>query len=183
MKLSQTDLFAIVTGGPVGGFRGGRAETILAIEPTGFIVTPPQGGNRFAYAVDNLGRTENDIVHSFTEYPIAITFINEQPVERGIKLTIIGQAFASSQLTNAGSVTAKFANDSSKTLNWGGITEVLNPATGAPITNWTLTSESGFDYTKPFPVPEPAGLALLAGAARILARFRPQGLAGRSCGD
>jgi hypothetical protein len=47
------------------------------------------------------------------------------------------------------------------TLSWGGITSVRDGITGEPIDDWTITSESGFDYSKPFPVPEPPTVALL----------------------
>jgi hypothetical protein len=36
-------------------------------------------------------------------------------------------------------------------------------ATGEPVENWTITSESGFDYSKPY-VPEPASGVLLSSA-------------------
>lgn len=46
-----------------------------------------------------------------------------------------------------------------RTIAWGGETVLTNQA-GAPITNWTITSESGFDYTRPYTVPEPSALLL-----------------------
>lgn len=52
-------------------------------------------------------------------------------------------------------------SDLSHTLRWGGITSVVDADTGEPITDWTLTSESGFDWTHAA-VPEPSsGLAIL----------------------
>jgi hypothetical protein len=52
------------------------------------------------------------------------------------------------------------------TLTWGGITSVTDADTGALVTDWTLTSASGFDYTHaagsgPVGVPEPSSLVLL----------------------
>ena len=52
--------------------------------------------------------------------------------------------------------------DFSHTLLWGGITSVTDDATGEPVDGWTLTSASGFDYSKPAPEPEPASWVLLA---------------------
>jgi hypothetical protein len=47
-------------------------------------------------------------------------------------------------------------------FDWGGITSVVNARTGEPITNWTVASRSGFDYSRMFPpVPEPSSLVLL----------------------
>jgi hypothetical protein len=45
------------------------------------------------------------------------------------------------------------------TLSWGGITSITDTA-GNPITGWTVTSASGFDYTQP--APEPAAFVLMA---------------------
>jgi len=54
---------------------------------------------------------------------------------------------------------AAFANS----LDWGGITNVVNARTGEAIANWTVTSRSGFDYSKVFPpVPEPSSLVLVS---------------------
>jgi len=47
--------------------------------------------------------------------------------------------------------TAQFSH----TLSWGGITSVTDADTGQPITDYTLTSASGFDYTHPFAGPGP----------------------------
>jgi len=60
--------------------------------------------------------------------------------------------------------------DFSHTLMWGGITSVTDTLTGLPIENYTLTSESGIDYT--VAMPEPASLSLLALAGLALPRRR-----------
>jgi hypothetical protein len=58
--------------------------------------------------------------------------------------------------------TADFGGDFTGSLDWGGITSVVNARTGLPLTGWTVTSKSGFDYSQVFPrVPEPSSLALL----------------------
>jgi hypothetical protein len=68
--------------------------------------------------------------------------------------------------------TADFGGDFTGSLDWGGITSVVNARTGQPLANWTVTSKSGFDYTQVFPpVPEPSAATLLltavaGGAAR-----------------
>jgi hypothetical protein len=48
----------------------------------------------------------------------------------------------------------------SRSLHWGGI-EMVSDQNGNPIDDWTITSESGFDYSKPFGVPEPSSILLL----------------------
>jgi hypothetical protein len=59
---------------------------------------------------------------------------------------------------------------------WGGISSVTLPD-GTPVTGWTITSDSGFDYTQPAvdpdDVPEPASLGLLACAPVVKLRRRP----------
>lgn len=59
------------------------------------------------------------------------------------------------------------------TATWQGITSLkLND--GTPLQDWTLSSASGFDYTRP--VPEPGSWLLLAGGLALLAALR-----GRKC--
>jgi hypothetical protein len=67
--------------------------------------------------------------------------------------------------TNAGgdAVRAFFAGDYRNTLVWQGITKVTDAQTGEEINDWTLTSDSGFDYVHG--VPEPTGLLILVQAA------------------
>jgi hypothetical protein len=56
--------------------------------------------------------------------------------------------------------TGTFSADVSGSLHWGGIQSVTDEF-GNPINDWTITSQSGFDYSKPFSVPEPSSLLLL----------------------
>ncbi len=74
----------------------------------------------------------------------------------GFHLTMRAHADAP---TNAG-----IYGDFHGSIHWGGIVSVENADTGEVITDWTVTSESGFDYSKPFvpEVPEPSSIALLS---------------------
>ena len=62
---------------------------------------------------------------------------------------------------NHESGTAIAIGDVLHTLAWDVITSVTDADTGALVTDWTLTSDSGFDYTRAAAVPEPPSLFLL----------------------
>jgi hypothetical protein len=53
--------------------------------------------------------------------------------------------------------TAVVTADASHSLRWGGVESVID-AFGNPVTNWTLIGDNGFDFSKPFPVPEPTSV-------------------------
>lgn len=94
-------------------------------------------------------------------------------VEKAIqlKLQVSGTASAGgSHLSffNAGSAAAGFTADFSHTLEWGGITKVTNLLTGEVVTDWTVTSASGYDYSQLFLVPEPSSWLLLFGGVTAL---------------
>jgi hypothetical protein len=61
--------------------------------------------------------------------------------------------------------------DYADTLAWDGINSVTDTA-GNPITGWTVTSASGFDYTQAVPEPSTAVLAVLGGIAVAIAARR-----------
>jgi hypothetical protein len=67
----------------------------------------------------------------------------------------------------AASGTAEYVANISHTLSWGAITSVTNASTGEPVTNWRVTSSSGFDYNQSFPLPEPSSFALVIAAVSI----------------
>jgi hypothetical protein len=73
-----------------------------------------------------------------------------------------GSSVLAQDVINHKSGTAVAIGDALHTLDWAGITSVTDADTGAPVTDWTLTSDSGFDYTRAAAaVPEPASLLLL----------------------
>lgn len=104
--------------------------------------------------------------------------INGQSITRGFTLGLVGYANANSGFAQAGAMTSTFDGEFSQTVTWGGGTRVSVLETGEVLSNYTITSESGFDYSKPFPVPEPAGLLPLAPTIGLLAlRHRAAGRA------
>lgn len=103
---------------------------------------------------------------SVVETPFA--YINGLPMEFGFTLELFGKGSASRGYWpphefKTGASKSKFSGNFSRTLTWGGIKSVVVAATGEPVENWTITSESGFDYSKPF-VPEPTCAMLLSSA-------------------
>ena len=60
----------------------------------------------------------------------------------------------------AGAVAATSRGDYGNTFSWGGITSV-ETSSGAPLTDYVLTSGSGFDYSQAAVVPEPSVMQLL----------------------
>jgi hypothetical protein len=71
---------------------------------------------------------------------------------------------ASARVTNVdlnnGTGTASGTALYEHTINWGGISSVVDSVTGEPDTDWSVTSASGFDYTNA--VPEPSSIVLAA---------------------
>ncbi len=74
--------------------------------------------------------------------------------------------------------TVSVTGDASRSLRWGGIESVTDEE-GNPITDWSITSDDGFDFSQPFPVPEPSSLFLLSTilAAGLAARSQRWALA------
>jgi hypothetical protein len=103
-----------------------------------------------------------------TSIPYSWTVIGDVPFPISVELNVasevhvVNQSYANPTIGTA-SADALFSH----TLTWGGITSVTNGVTDEPITGWTVTSTSGFDYTRT--VPEPSSLVLLAGCMALLA--------------
>jgi hypothetical protein len=52
-----------------------------------------------------------------------------------------------------------------QSLHWGGVVKVTDLAGNViPRDHWSITSESGFDYSKPFGVPEPSSTIVICTA-------------------
>jgi hypothetical protein len=113
----------------------------------------------------------NSVFHDAPKsIPISFDVMPEQATHVGWRFDVGSTAFVQNMdLVNLGKGSANAITDFSHTFDWGGITSVVDAATGQPITDWTLESASGFDYTHA--VPEPGSLLLalsfvIAGAVR-----------------
>ena len=58
------------------------------------------------------------------------------------------------------------------TLSWGGIMSVTDSVTGQPVEGWTVTSASGFDYTRTIPEPSSLGLLVAGLFGCVIKRIR-----------
>jgi hypothetical protein len=98
--------------------------------------------------------------------PVDLIVGNGQPFAIGSSMTVFAGAAAGDGLASAD-------GDFFKSLHWGGIQSVTDAATGELLQDWTITSESGVDYSQPIGVPEPSGAILgLAGACGMSVRRR-----------
>jgi hypothetical protein len=92
------------------------------------------------------------------------------PMSYGVELNVKALASTGNEAVIIGNFTGS--------IHWGGIQSVEDAVTGEVINDWTITSQSGFDYSKSFEaqIPEPSSLMLLATALcapLALGRRRP----------
>lgn len=91
--------------------------------------------------------------------PDAIVASMTTPNDVGNLLTIGGKMILAADASRTAE--AEISGFFTGSLHWGGIQNVRNAVTNEPILDWTITSDSGFDYSKPFSVPEPSAIVLL----------------------
>lgn len=146
------------------------AQASVGISITGTGVTPA------AYGINTIGTSAPSSAASVSG--LALFSYEVSPgVAKPITITmsLIGGvqiAGANFSVAQGAHGFAEFEGDFRSSLDWGGITSVVNARTGQALAGWTVTSKSGFDYSQVFPpVPEPSSLALLVTA---LASFRPR---------
>ena len=175
---------------PTGGghdYVDATAHAILGISGTG--IDPGHGpypaisNSIYAYATDDATR---DIGHEeIIQDNAPATIPVDEPFVSGIPFFVTYTMTAESYTTledgdfvHKESGQAASEADFANTLAWGGITSVTD-SHGVPIAGWTVTSASGFDYSKPATVPEPSTFVLLAIAlpSLLLARRHTAGSA------
>lgn len=84
------------------------------------------------------------------------------PVVVGLSFDI-GFEVTLSASGNSGFGVAEWAGDFSGSLHWAGIQRITDlSGNELPMDHFTFTSQSGFDYMKPFGVPEPSSWVLVA---------------------
>ena len=90
------------------------------------------------------------------------------PIPLGVSLFAFAQSTASSYdtVSQAGAIATTYA-DFSHTMAWGGITSVTDE-NGEPILGWSVSSDTGFDYSQAA-VPEPSTFVLLGFTGASLA--------------
>jgi hypothetical protein len=86
---------------------------------------------------------------------------------------LLSMRLEGSGIAIASSGSSHFGVHAGNSLHWGGIDWVEDLATGQPITNWTIHSESETDYSQPVGLPEPSGgVAVEAGVAALAVACR-----------
>lgn len=159
---------------------GRDAYTSFAIEVTGPGIASQVGCSSYE-TLDGTGQSSQLPNAGYID--LDITYYNGEAREMKYEMKLFGSGQASTYLNaefypddpgqEAG---ALFDADFMSTTKWGGISGVFDADTGEEITDWTVSSDSGFDYSQPYVVPEPAALSLLAiGGLAMLARRRRWG--------
>lgn len=110
------------------------------------------------------------LLYNGGEIPSTSRMIFEVPFFYGEPISIQAHLNTSVKASTPLTVTSFSASmDASHSLYWEGISSITD-SRGRPVTGYTLTSDSGTDWTRNFaaPVPEPApGLLMLAGLGAI----------------
>jgi hypothetical protein len=138
-----------------------RAAYTLKIEGTG-VPTGPYGG---WYAYTLIQPNENFSTNNPPPSSISLNF----PVTSGAYNNIsYYMEIAGAEHVNADGAGA-YVMDLSHSLVWDGIDYVTDDTTGEIVTDWTITSESGVDYSHPLSdVPEPSGFGIAALGCLVL---------------
>jgi hypothetical protein len=157
-------------------------ESWLGVSGTGITPGPIPGdnianGNQYAEYFKQQGGKQPPptIDHLAVDPPasVAISFelLPGQPTSVSWQFYVGAEANVENKDLTPGSGFAVATSQFSHTMTWGGITSVIDETTGQPITDWTLDSASGFDYTQAVPEPSTFVLAVLAFGVAFRRRF------------
>ena len=159
-----------------------HAKSVLHIGGTGM-----PDGRYLAHGRDVFGFFEDEVSPSTinahfaekapTTIPTSVEIKGDSTLVSWQMILETESVVAANDVINHQSGRAIAIGDILHTLEWDGITSVTDADTGALVTDWTLTADSGFDYTRAAAVPEPASLLLLgtalsAGLGLVLLRRR-----------
>jgi hypothetical protein len=133
-------------------------------------------GDYFADAEDRFSNTVGHEITIQSNAPVYIpvdeTVFNGVPTVETYQMTAQANGSVSDGDLANGKIGFSMANSAFEhTLSWGGITSVTD-ANGNPITGWSITSASGFDYTQPAPEPSTGVLVAIGGIAVAIAARR-----------
>lgn len=129
----------------------------------GFPAAPYEGGTWGQIHALGGSQDVNDMVPGKIHYTRQVRNSLFNPI--GFRFSLFGTA-ESDTVNGTSAATAGNAAitaDASHSLRWGGIESVTDEF-GNPVTDWTFIGENGFDFSKPFPVPEPTGIVTALGA-------------------
>ncbi len=127
----------------------------------------------------NRGQAVNGVFQSDPVTNLVGTFAFDIPFAFGTKFQMVGSldAFTQALASVPGDVSSAYSSFGSSAI-WGGISEV-HLANGTVLSGYSISSESGFDWSKPHPitaaVPEPETYALMLaglGLIGVVARRR-----------
>jgi hypothetical protein len=170
-----TTLEAVATGGinPENVF----AEVFMALDGTNStgtrLLARKRGDGR-----EQVPQTADDPFNLFDQNPVVdFNYVLSTKVALPVTLRLVIQgraAFGDGDTSHIspGVAAASFEAHYGNTLEWGGITKVTNLNTGEEITNYRVTSASGFDYNRSFLVPEPTSWLLVFLATGLGPRIR-----------
>jgi hypothetical protein len=182
------DLFADASTGTATGSQvfyttaGGGAN--LTVAGTGISLVNDAAENVFN--IDPAGNMTRVVVPTPSMIFVTIKGFWGAPMDVDYDLTLnAGASATTTDILLNGSAAAIGSGDFSHTMSWGGISTITD-SSGNPITGWSVTSASGYDWSQPSPVPEPSTLALCFLGALILAaaklrRTQPRNRCVRSC--
>jgi hypothetical protein len=149
------------------------AGATLDVSGTG--ITIGLGGTPIAQDstfIDYAGNVTHYITPTPSTIPVVIDGYWGVPMNVDYHLSLgASAAAATSDILLQQSAAAIGMGDFSHTMSWGGISSITDNS-GNPITGWSVTSASGFDYSKPAPEPSTLILGGLGALTLAMARLR-----------
>lgn len=113
------------------------------------------GSNTYAFATQVMSNEGDKIALDIAPatIPVDEPFVSGIPFQISYTMTVEANAeLSNADLVHKQSGQAASSGKFADTLAWGGITSITD-SNGVPLTGWTVTSASGFDYSKPATAP------------------------------